>query len=200
MRKPLSKSRRYTAPRPAPLLEWQPPLGSPRRARRRTVLIAGGIGLALIGLAAMLDFAIRPAPASSGTLRPAPPSASGASIPMPVFAPATWCWQQRQRAFASLPPRAVISPPVCRCSSGSRRRGDDVCALGRDIFINGQWAATRLAADRQGRPLPWWSGCEMLRNGRVFLLNDTPDSFDGRYFGPTDQDALIGKATPFWLR
>jgi hypothetical protein len=28
MRKPLSKSRRYTAPRPAPLLEWQPPLGS----------------------------------------------------------------------------------------------------------------------------------------------------------------------------
>jgi type IV secretory pathway protease TraF len=40
----------------------------------------------------------------------------------------------------------------------------------------------------------------MLRNGRVFLLNDTPDSFDGRYFGPTDQDALIGKATPFWLR
>jgi type IV secretory pathway protease TraF len=80
------------------------------------------------------------------------------------------------------------------------RDGDEVCALGQEIFVNGRRVAERRVADRQGRPLPWWSGCEHLRGGRLFLLMDAADSFDGRYFGPVDEAAMIGKATPLWLR
>src|SRR3546814_1374713 len=52
------------------------------------------------------------------------------------------------------------------------RDGSKVCALGSAIFIDGRLSATRKEADRQGRPLPWWHGCERLREGQLFLLMD----------------------------
>ncbi|RYE86213.1 MAG: hypothetical protein EOO78_37400, partial [Oxalobacteraceae bacterium] len=40
-----------------------------------------------------------------------------------------------------------------------------------------------------------------LGPGMVFLLiGETPASFDGRYFGPTLAQDVVGKATPLWLR
>jgi len=78
--------------------------------------------------------------------------------------------------------------------------GDRVCASGAAVTINGGPAAKRQSADRLGRPLPWWRGCTTLR-GAVLLLNPAePASFDGRYFGPIRQSALIGKAVPLWTR
>lgn len=77
--------------------------------------------------------------------------------------------------------------------------GDKVCAVGPWIRINDRPVALRRAADRRGRKLPWWSGCERLSDGAVLLLNPTPDSFDGRYFGPVSKGAVIGRATPLWL-
>lgn len=79
--------------------------------------------------------------------------------------------------------------------------GDQVCALGRQIFINGRLAAERRIADGQGRSMPWWNGCTTLRNSAHFLLiADAPASFDGRYFGPTPPDLIIGKAHLIWRR
>ena len=79
--------------------------------------------------------------------------------------------------------------------------GDVVCAVGTAITINGRVAATRRASDRLGRPLPWWNGCRRLQGGALFLLMaGTPDSFDGRYFGPTKARDVVGKATVVWLR
>src|SRR6185437_3636612 len=64
--------------------------------------------------------------------------------------------------------------------------GDLVCARGNAVFIDGRFAAARLAADGRGRALPAWSGCRKLQFGEVFLLMaDVRTSFDGRYFGPT---------------
>src|SRR3546814_3813618 len=57
------------------------------------------------------------------------------------------------------------------------RDGSKVCALGSAIFIDGRLSATRKEVDRQGRPLPWWHGCERLREGQLFLLMDHRDSF-----------------------
>jgi len=63
--------------------------------------------------------------------------------------------------------------------------GDMVCASEWRILINGRVAATLLAADRQGRSLPSWTGCRNLVRGEVFLLMaEVPQSFDSRYFGP----------------
>lgn len=78
--------------------------------------------------------------------------------------------------------------------------GDRVCAVGREILINGRRIAERRATDMRGRPMPWWRGCATLRSGALFLLMDHPNSFDGRYFGPTSAHDIIGRAHPLWLR
>jgi conjugative transfer signal peptidase TraF len=77
--------------------------------------------------------------------------------------------------------------------------GDVVCARGDRVFINGRFAAARLAADREGRPLPSWSGCRTLHSGEVFLLmSHVRTSFDGRYFGPTKVVQIAGMLEPLW--
>ena len=78
--------------------------------------------------------------------------------------------------------------------------GDRVCAQGPLIIINERVVAARRRADVAGRPLPQWQGCRRLVEGEVFLLMaETPDSFDGRYFGVSAPIDLIGRATPVWL-
>jgi conjugative transfer signal peptidase TraF len=89
-------------------------------------------------------------------------------------------------------------PLVKRVAGAS---GDTVCALGSAILVNSRRVAGRLAVDGAGRPMPWWSGCVTLRHGALFLLMaDSPMSFDGRYFGPTEPGDIIGKATLLWRR
>jgi len=78
--------------------------------------------------------------------------------------------------------------------------GDRVCAADHAVNIDGRHVADRLSADRLGRPLPVWTGCRTLQVGELFLLNGVPDSFDGRYFGPTPTSAVIGELVPLWLR
>nr|WP_274616007.1 S26 family signal peptidase [Sphingomonas sp. ACRSK] len=78
--------------------------------------------------------------------------------------------------------------------------GDEVCALGQEIFVSGRWTAERSTVDGADRPMPMWSGCVRLRGRQLFLLMDTPASFDGRYFGVTEGSDVIGKARLLWAR
>lgn len=79
--------------------------------------------------------------------------------------------------------------------------GDTVCTVNSEIRINGRPTAHELRGDRKGRPLPGWSGCRRLSPGEVFLLmTAVPDSFDGRYFGPTDRRDVLGRLVPIWTR
>ncbi len=79
--------------------------------------------------------------------------------------------------------------------------GDEVCAVGPGIFIDGRRVAERRLVDGGGRAMPWWSGCVRLRGRQLFLLiTDNPASFDGRYFGPTEAADVIGKARALWTR
>ena len=87
-------------------------------------------------------------------------------------------------------PRNV--PLVKRVAAAS---GDRVCAAGAAILVNGRPVARRRAADPAGRALPWWNGCERLRGGDVLLLSaDVPEAFDGRYFGISRRDRILGRA------
>jgi conjugative transfer signal peptidase TraF len=93
-------------------------------------------------------------------------------------------------------PRGI--PLVKRIAAAA---GDAVCARGDAIFIDGRFAAARLAADGNGRQLPSWSGCRTLRSGEVFLLMaNVRASFDGRYFGPTPASQVVGLLDPLWTR
>ncbi|MCW0197649.1 S26 family signal peptidase, partial [Sphingopyxis sp.] len=61
--------------------------------------------------------------------------------------------------------------------------------------------ARRLDRDGAGRPMPWWSGCAELGSGEYFLLMaESPASFDGRYFGVSEADDIVGKARLIWRR
>jgi conjugative transfer signal peptidase TraF len=79
--------------------------------------------------------------------------------------------------------------------------GDEICAFGDTIFLNGRPIATRRHVDGQGRLMPSWGGCERVRGRSLFLLmSDSPASFDGRYFGITASADVIGRARLLWPR
>ena len=76
-----------------------------------------------------------------------------------------------------------------------------VCRTGVTVFVDGRPLADARRADRRGRPLPSWSGCQTLAADEVFLLTaDVADSLDGRYFGPTAKRAVRGVAYPVHVR
>lgn len=186
--------------RPAPLLDWQPPLRRQLRARRRPVLLFGGLGLALMAATATLDFVWHPAPrlvwnasasAPIGLWRIAPGASVQTGDMVLAHMPASVSDLAARRRY--LPANVPLLKRI------AARTGDTVCATGAVITVNAVPVAMRLAADRLGRPLPWWQGCETLQDGRIFLLTDTPYSFDGRYFGAVSTASVIGKATPLWL-
>lgn len=183
-----------------PLLAWGEQLRAQRvwRKKMRRRFVLGGLGIGVL-LGTIL---LPPRPrlvwnASSS----APVGLYGVSAPQDL--------KTGDMVIANLPvsmralaasrhylPRDV--PLVKRVAAGT---GDEVCALGRDIFINGKWVATRREFDAAGRPMPSWLGCRVLRDGAVFLLMaDQSASFDGRYFGITARGEIIGKAHLLWRR
>ncbi|KAF0177874.1 MAG: putative conjugal transfer protein [Caulobacteraceae bacterium] len=74
--------------------------------------------------------------------------------------------------------------------------GDEICAAGVLVTINGGVAAERQTHDAVGRALPTWTGCRVLGADEVLLLGDTSDSFDGRYWGPTSKRLIEGVWQP----
>lgn len=69
--------------------------------------------------------------------------------------------------------------------------GHTICAAGDHIRLP-SGSVTALRQDRQNQALPRWTGCQVLAAGQVFLLGDSPASFDSRYFGPVDLREVKG--------
>ena len=78
--------------------------------------------------------------------------------------------------------------------------GDRVCRWHTRVLINGVFKSLAAAHDRAGRTMPSWTGCRTLRNDEVFLLGQSPDSFDSRYFGAVAATRVVGQAVPVWTR
>jgi conjugative transfer signal peptidase TraF len=77
--------------------------------------------------------------------------------------------------------------------------GQTVCRDQLAITVDKIEIGTARAHDSGGRPLPIWQGCYVIADGEVFLMNwQSPDSFDGRYFGALPTSAIIGTAEPLW--
>lgn len=95
--------------------------------------------------------------------------------------------------------RGYLPPDVPFLKRVIALEGDEICRLGRAITVNGTVVATALARDRLGRYMPQWQGCRTLDTEEIFLLQDHPHSFDGRYFGPVDRHLIIGQARLLWF-
>ena len=78
--------------------------------------------------------------------------------------------------------------------------GDEVCERDGLVQIDGVAVAVALPRDGAGREMVAWSGCRRLGDGEVFLVSTTSSaSFDSRYYGPMERDAVIGEAIPLWI-
>ena len=186
--------------RDLPLFAWGDALRTARATRRRVVRRSMFVGLGCACLAATV--AAPPLPRLVWN--------ASASAPLGLYRVAPGARVRRGDMVIARTPIAVrglaaarryipANIPLVKRVVGVP--GDVICAAGTTISINGRPVATRRANDARGRPLPWWNGCRTLRDGAVFLLMaTTPESFDGRYFGPTAADDLIGKATAIWVR
>lgn len=73
--------------------------------------------------------------------------------------------------------------------------GDTVCRDGERVTVNGSQVAVAKTASRNGDALPSWGGCRRLGASEVLLLGDTPDSYDGRYFGVTPAEDVVGRVS-----
>jgi conjugative transfer signal peptidase TraF len=79
------------------------------------------------------------------------------------------------------------------------QKGDEVCATGERVSVDGHLVAQSLREDSRGRALPHWSACRRLKAQEVFLLSSySPFSFDSRYFGPVKRASVMGRAVPLW--
>lgn len=89
-----------------------------------------------------------------------------------------------------LPPKTPLIKRIAALS------GDEICRDGEAVFINGDHIADALRFDSLGRNMPAWEGCFVLSSDEVFLLNTHEKSLDGRYFGATKSNQIIGVAIP----
>lgn len=182
-----------------PLIAW----GDALRARKaRLWQLRRRCAISAAGLAALLaTVAVPPAPRLLWN--------ASASVPVGLYAvrPGAWPapgdlvaarlperWRRLAAARGYLPAGVPLVKPVAALA------GDEVCAIGHVLFVEGRPIARRRARDRAGRPLPAWQGCIRLRGRQLLLLADDPASFDGRYVGPTEGHDLIGTARLLWPR
>lgn len=191
-------TRHRTSSSEAPLLAWGDAIRANRiaAARRRSALLrhAGSTGLliALLGTTLVSTPAPRlvwnasaSAPLGLYLVRPGKPVVVKGMVVSHL--PSPWRDVAAERGY--LPAHI---PLVKRVAAGP---GDSVCAAANHIEINARPVAARLAADARHRSMPWWTGCRTLRAGQYFLLmEDTPNSFDGRYFGITGEKDIVGPA------
>jgi conjugative transfer signal peptidase TraF len=183
-----------------PLLAWGDQLRAEKRRRRtlgRRIAIIGA-GISLLGLTLAFPPAPRlvwnasaSAPIGLYSVNPGAPIAPGDMVIARV--PDPWRMLAARRRY--IPANVPLVKHVVAAA------GDEVCALGEDVFINGRWLAERRVADADRRPMPWWNGCVQLRGRQLFLLmTNNPASFDGRYFGISEGSQVIGKARLLWAR
>lgn len=88
-------------------------------------------------------------------------------------------------AALRMPPDVVLIKRVAAAG------GDRVCRRGGRLLTPGRTVVVR-DRDRRGLGLPAWRGCRRLGTEELFLLGDTPSSFDSRYFGPVHLSQVTG--------
>jgi len=182
-----------------PLFAWGDALRAARARRRRLRRAALAIALGALALGATIVAPPAPrlvwnasASAPVGLYRVFPGTIAERGRMVVAWLPAPWRDLAARRHY--LPANVPLVKRVVAAA------GDEVCALGDAVFVNGRPAVMRRKADRLSRPLPWWRGCVRLRDRQLFLLMDHPDSFDGRYFGVTEGTDVVGTAVLLWRR
>jgi conjugative transfer signal peptidase TraF len=70
--------------------------------------------------------------------------------------------------------------------------GDHVCVRDHELVVNGHVAGKVLTVDRDGKPMPQYSGCGVLPPSELFVSTEHDNSFDSRYFGAIELPVVRG--------
>jgi conjugative transfer signal peptidase TraF len=184
-------------PADAPLFAWGDAL---RDAKQRRARLRRRIAIVSVGIIMLLaSIALPPSPRLLWNATPSAPIGLYRVDPGAWIVPGDMVIARvpaRYRRLADERRYVPLGVPlVKRVAAGA---GDEVCALGPEIFVNGEPVVARRAADGHGRPMPMWSGCTRIHGRQLFLLTDDPASFDGRYFGVSEAGDIVGQATLLW--
>lgn len=78
--------------------------------------------------------------------------------------------------------------------------GDVILVNAKGVFINGRWwgALNPITLARTHRTVASVTRTFTIQPGQVLMLGDQPRSYDGRYWGPVQQDWMIGHAWKVW--
>ncbi len=95
--------------------------------------------------------------------------------------------------------REYLPPEIPLLKRVAARSGAEICREDEAVLIDKNHVADALSFDSRGRKLPVWSGCFILQSDEMFLLNAPQKSLDGRYFGATKVNDVIGVAVPVWV-
>lgn len=95
---------------------------------------------------------------------------------------------------ADLDKRGVLRSGKLLIKRVTAASGDTVCRLHDELSVNGGVVARAKVRSSDGALLPVWYGCVTLNDEEVFLLGDTPSSYEGRYFGITAANDVLGRA------
>ena len=151
--------------------------------------IAPGLGLvALAGLALIADH--RPAPVLINESASLP---RGVYVRLPGAAPArdTVVAVPQPSAVRAYLERLGMPGDLLLIKRVAAVGGDTVCRRD-DQLVTPERTLVVQDRDRRGVALPTWSGCRRLGEEELFLLGDTPSSFDSRYFGPVARSRVTG--------
>ena len=135
---------------------------------------------------------------------------ASASVPTGLYVARPFASVRRGQLVSANPPAALARlmaargylplgvPMLKHVAAVTRQR---ICRIGALVSIDGVPIAAARQRDRRGRRLPSWQGCRVLGKGEILLLNPaSPDSFDGRYFGPVPTRSVTAVLTPVWTR
>lgn len=106
-----------------------------------------------------------------------------------VIRPVEWV-QIYASARGYLPQKVLLLKPIFAAQSSI------ICRFGPYVFVDGKHVAKATIMDKKHRLLPVWKGCKALKPSQYFVLGRHRDSFDSRYFGPIEQNQVIGTAFP----
>lgn len=78
--------------------------------------------------------------------------------------------------------------------------GGDNLQTGEKTIINGEVVSSKIQQkDSQKRPMEIFQFEGIVPSGKIFVLGDTPGSYDSRYYGFVNESDINKKLKPLWV-